>query len=59
LKKRNKSFVFLLIVLCVGIIGVIYHKVTADEKLKELKIEKTIPKPNKIPKKSEELKTLK
>ncbi|GAB2023474.1 hypothetical protein RyT2_25510 [Pseudolactococcus yaeyamensis] len=58
-KKRNKGIVILIVMLCAVIAGIVYHKVQADEKARELKMEKPIPKPNKIPKDKSDMKTFK
>lgn len=59
LKKRNKRLIALIVLLGIVIVGAVYWKVQADEQLKELKIEKPMPKPNKIPKDKSDLKSFK
>ncbi len=59
LKKRNKGLIALIVLLGIVIVGAVYWKVQADEQLKELKIEKPMPKPNKIPKDKSDLKSFK
>ena len=59
LKKRNKGLIALIVLLGIVIVCAVYWKVQADEQLKELKIEKPMPKPNKIPKDKSDLKSFK
>ncbi|MBC1925524.1 hypothetical protein [Listeria innocua] len=60
MEKRNKTIIIFLGILGMAIImGLIHQRIKAEEKLREIKLEKAIPKSNKIPKKSEDMKTFK